>query len=154
MNQIHNKIKIEFAKEFEVDELVRLSKAFEQEKCCNGIIADDKDFFIKKKVAVAKIDTSIVGYCYGIFEIKTKDTSKYKKGQKSFYVEELYVDARHRNKEIGRKLFCFIERYAKENGCDFIETTAVSKDYKRLLSFYIDKLDMDFWSAEIIKKIK
>lgn len=104
-------------------------------------------------MAVAKVDDKIVGYCYGKFEITNKNTSIFKKGQKLFYLEELYVDAQYRNNEIGQSLFLFIEQYAKENDCELIETTAVSKDYKSLLSFYIDKLNMEFWSAEIFKKL-
>lgn len=144
---------IEFAESGELNDIAELSKKFESEKCCNGIVADNKEFFSDKKVAVAKIDGSIVGYCYGTFEIKEKDSSKFKKGQKSFYIEELFVDKQFRNNEIGRTLFRFMENYAKENCCDLIETTAVSKNYKSILSFYIDKLDMEFWSAEIIKKL-
>lgn len=145
--------RIEFAKNNELDLIAELSKKFEREKCCNGVVADDKYYFADKKVALAKIDGKTVGYCYGKFEIKEKDTSKCKKGQKSFYIEELYIDNPYRNNRIGQALFRFMENYAKENGCDFIETTAVSKNYKSLLSFYIDKADMEFWSAELIKKL-
>ena len=146
-------LNIVFAKNNDIDEIVSLSRKFAQENCCNGIVADDTDFFIDKKVTIAKLDGIIVGYCYGKIEIKANDTSKYKKGQKCFYIEELYVDSQYRNNNIGQSLFKFIENYAKEIGCDYIETTAVSKDYKRLLSFYIDNLNMEFWSAKIIKKL-
>lgn len=146
-------LKIKFAENSELEAIAKLSEKFEREKCCNGIVADDKDYFSDKKVAIAKVDDTVVGYCYGKFEIKEKSTSKFKKGDKSFYIEELYIDRPFRNNEIGRTLYRFMENYAKENGCDLIETTAVSKNYKSLLSFYIDQLDMEFWSAEIIKKL-
>lgn len=147
-------LKIDFAQSGEIFDVAKLSAKFEREECCNGIVADNQDYFSDKKVAVAKIDNTIVGYCYGKFEIKEKDTSKFKKGQKSFYLEELYIDKSFRNQEIGRTLYRFIESYAIENGCDWIETTAVSKNYKSLLSFYIDVLGMEFWSAEMIKTLK
>lgn len=147
-------LKIEFAQSGEIFDVAKLSAKFEREECCNGIVADNQDYFSDKKVAVAKIDNTIVGYCYGKFEMKEKDTSKFKKGQKSFYLEELYIDKSFRNQEIGRTLYRFIESYAIENGCDWIETTAVSKNYKSLLSFYIDVLGMEFWSAEMIKTLK
>lgn len=146
-------LNIGFAENGELDEVVRLGKKFESEKCCNGIIADDKEYFSDKKVVIAKLNDTVAGYCYGKFEIKQKDAGKFKKGQKIFYVEELYVDKPYRGEKIGHKLFSFVENYAKENGCEWIETTAVSKNYKALLSFYIDKLNMEFWSAEIIKKL-
>lgn len=147
-------LKIEFAQSGEIFDVAKLSAKFEREECCNGIVADNQDYFSDKKVAVAKIDNTIVGYCYGKFELKEKDTSKFRKGQKSFYLEELYIDKSFRNQEIGRMLYRFIESYAIENGCDWIETTAVSKNYKSLLSFYIDILGMEFWSAEMIKTLK
>lgn len=148
-----NNLIIEFADTRDLDDVVTLSKKFEQEHCCNGIVADDKEFFSGIKVAVAKIGNLIVGYCYGKIETKEKGSSLFRKGQKAFYIEELYIDKSYRNKDIGQMLFLFMEKYAKENGCDFIETTAVSKNYKSLLSFYIDKMDMEFWYAELIKKL-
>lgn len=146
-------LEIEFAQPNELDDIAALSKNFEQENCCNGIVADNKEFYADKKVAVAKIENHVVGYCYGKIEIKDKDTCMFKKGQKSFYIEEIYIEKEYRNKEIGRTIFSFIENYAKENGCDLIETTAVSKNYKSLLSFYIDKLNMEFWYAGMVKKL-
>ena len=77
-----------------------------------------------------------------------------KKGQKSFYIEEIYIDKKYRNSGVGLKLFEFIENYAKQNNCDLLETTAVSKDYEKLLNFYIKKLNMNFWSANLIKKLQ
>lgn len=131
--------------------LVKLSKEFEEEKCCYGITADNIDYFSKKSVICAKIDNEIVGYCYGTFENKFLDTSFYNKGDKSFYIEEIFVTKKYRDKNIGQKLFNFAEKYAKDNGCKVIELTAVSKNYTKLLSFYIEKLNMNLWSAKLVK---
>lgn len=147
-------LKIVFAESRDLDDIVTLSHKFAQEKCCNGIVADEKENYSGKTLAAAKIGETIVGYCYGSIEVKERDAGRFRKGQKSFYVEELYVDGPHRNRGVGRALFRFMEHYAEENGCDYIETTAVSKNYKSLLSFYAEQLDMEFWSAEMIKKIK
>lgn len=147
------KVTIEFAKDNDFKQIEKLSKTFEEEKCCNGIVADNEEFFRSKNVAVARHNNNVIGYCYGKVEVKEKNTSFYKKGQKTFYIEEIYIDKNFRNLGVGQQLFDFIENYAKENACEFIETTAVSKDYEKLLSFYIKKLDMNFWSASLIKKI-
>lgn len=144
---------IEFAKEEDLSAIAALSKAFEEEQCCNGIVADKENFFATKKVVIAKVEEKLIGYCYGEEEIKQRNTTFFKKGQKSFYLEEIYIDKKYRNKKIGTKLFNFIENYAQKIGCEIIETTAVSKDYQKLLSFYIDKLNFNFWSASLIKKL-
>ena len=146
-------ITIDFAQIEELPKVVELSKKFELENCCNGIIADDLEFFKSQRVAVAKADNDIVGYCYGNISTKAKTTSFCKQGEKSFYIEEIYIEKKYRNKKIGLALFKFMENYAISNGCSLIETTAVSKDYLKLLSFYINKLDMKFLSASLFKKL-
>lgn len=144
---------IKFAEKDDLKLIAKLSKCFEEEQCCNGIKADSEDFFIDKKVAIVKIDNEVVGYCYGLVEIKNRNTSLFKKGQKSFYIEEIYINQNYRNKNIGKALFEFIEQYAKSLNCEILETTAVSKDYEKLLNFYINKMNMQFWSANLIKQI-
>lgn len=148
-----NEIKIRFANFSDLDGVIVLSKAFEKEDCCNGILANTKEDLKGKAVAVAKSAESIIGYALGTFEVKEKDTSKFKKGEKSFCLEEIYIDKNFRQNGVGEKLLAFMETCAKREGCTLFETTAVSKDYKRLLSFYIEKSGMDFWYAQLIKKI-
>ena len=146
-------IDIKFAQKKDINDIVKLSKKFEDEHCCNGIKADNEMFFATKKVVIAKIESEIVGYCYGEVEMKTKATSFFEKGIKFFYLEEIYVSPKFRKKGIGKLLFEFIENYAKSLKCEILETTAVSKDYKKLLKFYIESNNMQFWSANLIKKL-
>lgn len=148
-----NEINISFANANDINSIVSLNKDFVKENCCNGMVEDDAEYLKTKNIAVAKNGEEVVGYCYGEFEIKNRDTSMFKKGQKSFYIEELYVSKSFRNKNIGKMLYDFIESFAKENGCNIIETTAVSKNYKALLKFYIEKSDMCFWSASLVKQL-
>lgn len=145
---------IEWAKPTDANCIAKLSKQFEIENCCNGIVADNENYFSEKKIAVAKNKNDIIGYCYCNFETKEKNCSMYKSGTKSFYIEEIFVEKNYRNNNLGQMLYNFIENYAKENNCEIIEVTAVSKDYKKLLSFYIEKLNMNFWSASLIKNLK
>ena len=144
---------IGFAEKLDLKQVAELSKMFEEEKCCNGIKSDSEMFFKNKNVCVAKLDNMIIGYCYGTVETKKRNTTYYNEGDKSFYIEEIYIREEFRDKEIGSKLFKFIENYAKSLNCTILETTAVSKDYKKLLKFYINNHDMEFWSANLIKKI-
>ena len=143
-----------FADKKDSQDIAKLSFMFQEENCCNGIIADTKEYFETKKVAIAKVDEKIVAYCYGNIEITKRDCSMYKQNRKIFYVDEIYVQKEYRNRKIGQMLYDFIENFAKENDCEVIEVTAVSKNYKELLKFYIEKLNMEFWSASLVKKLK
>lgn len=147
-------VKIDFANSSDLEQVVCLSRQFESENCCNGIRADNLEYFTNRGVVVAKVNDRVIGYCYGNVEIKTKKTIYFNIGEKSFYLEEIFILPDFRSGSIGSKLFGFIENYAKDLGCKTFETTAVSKDYKKLLRFYIDKQGMNFWSANLIKNIE
>lgn len=146
-------IKISFAGADDFDNVALLSKQFAAECCCNGVKAETENFYKDKTVLVASVDNLIVGYLY--FEIKqeTQIRPYAKEGDKVLWIEELFVLPTFRKNGVGKLLFDFAEKHAKENDCKTMRVNAVSKDYKRLLKFYIEKLDMDFWSALLIKNI-
>ena len=144
-------MEIRFAKSNELIEIEKLSKCFEKENCCNGIVSDTKDYYLDKTVAV--VNNEIVGYAYGKFETSKKNKSYVLKGEKIFYLEEMYILPEKRNLHIGEQLFNFLENYAKNQGASVIELNAVSKSYLKLLDFYINKLNMTFLSAYLYKKI-
>ena len=144
---------IRFFENNELTAIAKLSKAFANENCCNGIVADNVDYFRDKKVAVVIDNGEIIGYGYGTFDLSKKNKSYIRKNEKLFYIEEMYVVKNKRNLGVGIKLFQFLEDYAKTNGANIIELNAVSKDYNKLLNFYIKKLNMNFLSAYLYKKI-
>lgn len=149
-----NNIIIRFNSKEDARKLADLSKQFAKENSCNAIIADDEVFFLNHKVAVAISNGKIVGYCYGKVEKEVKNRTYSQKNDFYFDLEEIYVLPKYRNCGVGQKLYNFVEDYAKKENCKTLRLNAVSKDYKRLLSFYIDKLKMNFWSAYLIKNIK
>lgn len=144
---------IRLAKKQDLKSVADLSESFAKEGCCNGIIADDEKYFEDKEVAIAVDGETIVGYAYGDIETIKKDKSYIKKGDKVFYLEEMYVVPSKRNMNIGKKLFEFLEKEAMQKGAAVIELNAVSKDYKKLLKFYLDDLNMQFLSAYLYKKL-
>ena len=144
---------IRFSENNELTEIEKLSNAFANENCCNGLVADNVDYFKDKKVAVVIDNGEIIGYGYGTFELSTKNKSYIRKNEKLFYIEEMYVVPTKRNLHLGEKLFNFLESYAKEQGAVVMELNAVSKNYLKLLNFYINKLNMSFLSAYLYKKI-
>lgn len=147
-------IKIRFARADDCDNIADLSKQFADECCCNGVNAESEEFYKDKRVLVATTSNNlIVGYLYFEIEREEKTRSFSKKGDQILWIEELFVLPSYRKNGAGKMLFDFAETCAKENKCKTMRVNAVSKDYKRLLKFYIEKLGMDFWSAFLIKRI-
>ena len=146
-------MEIRFADKENFGKVAKLSQMFADENCCNGIVADSEDYYLDKIVAVAVDDGQIVGYAHGQFEKASKNKSYVHKNDKIFYLEEIYVIPSKRNLHLGEKLFHFLESYAKKQGALVIELNAVSKDYLKLLNFYMNKLNMSFLSANLYKKI-
>ena len=142
-----------FAKQSQLKEIVKLNHFFVKENCCNGVVADDLEYFSTKQIVIAILNGKIVGYAYGCFEIETKNRAYASVGDKIFYLDEMYVLPKFRKLKLGKKLFNFLQEYARQNGCQLITLNAVSKNYKSLLKFYIENLNMEFWSAFLIKKL-
>ena len=146
-------MQIRFAKKEDLKNVANLSESFAKEGCCNGIVADDEKYFEDRQIAIAVDKDVIIGYAYGEIETAEKDKSYIKKGDKVFCLEEMYVVQSKRNMNVGKKLYEFLENEAKKKGVSVIELNAVSKNYKRLLKFYLDDLDMKFLSAYLYKKL-
>ena len=146
-------MQIRFEEKEDLKYVANLSKNFAEEGCCNGIVADDEKYFEDKKVAIAIDQDIVIGYAYGEIEKVKKDKSYIKKGQKVFYLEEMYVIPTERDRKVGKQLFEFLEREMNQKGVIAIELNAVSKDYSRLLNFYLKELNMSFLSAFLYKKI-
>ena len=81
-----------------------------------------------------------------------KNSSIMPAGTAVFEVEELYVKPAYRSKGFGRKLFAFMEQAVKEEA-DCVMLSTATKNWKAILHFYLDELDMDFWSARLFKKL-
>ena len=73
-------------------------------------------------------------------------------GSRCFEVEELYVVPRFRSKGIGRALFAFAEDAVKD-AADYMVLSTATKNWRAIFHFYLEELDMTFWSARLFKKI-
>ena len=68
-------------------------------------------------------------------------------------VEELYVKPAHRSRGIGSRLFRVAEKTVTED-TDYILLSTATKNWKAIFHFYLDELDMSFWSARLFKRIR
>ena len=134
-----------------VNQLVRLSERWVEEDCCWGMVANLKED-LSTPLYVALEGDLIVGYAFGHFEITEKKTSDIEIGEKCFYLDELYVLPNYRNQGIGKELFRLLEEEVK-NDCQYLTLSTSTKDYKKVLHFYVEELDMTFHSAFLIKAL-
>lgn len=132
-----------------IQSLINLSKSWENENCTHGIVANNADD-IKEPLYVAIDNNEIIGYIFGHYYTVENKTSYIELGEKCFMVDELYVLPKYRSQGVGRELFRRLESEVK-NSCAYITCSTSTKDYKKILHFYVDELDMDFHSAFLIK---
>ncbi len=146
--------KIRFFEKQDLKSLSVLSKMFVEENCCNNILETSEEEFLQKTVVVACENDKIVGYLYGSQKKQEKTTSYLNANEWYYEIKEIYILPEFRNLGIGEKMVKFIEEYAKQKECKAIELCAVSKNYNLLLNFYINKLNMKFISAFLVKPIE
>ena len=144
--------KIEVVEDDEyMKELLALSKAWAKENSCPAYYENDANEFINHDVYVALDDNQIVAYALGNIKELEEKTSYNEIGEKAFELDEIYVVNDYRSKGIGKALYRFIEDDVKDK-VDVIGVIATSFEYKRLLKFYIDELDMTFNHALLVKR--
>ncbi len=132
--------------------LIRFSRDWEAEKSCRGYRANTHEDLRDNRVFLAKENGETVGYLFGHTE-RSKNASSVMPDQTPFFeVEELYVIPSHRSRGIGAALF----RYAEEKvsaEAEYIMLSTATKNWKAILHFYLDELDMTFWNARLYRKI-
>lgn len=135
-----------------VKTLLELSKLWEEEDITFGYIANNKDD-LKEPCFAAIENDKIIGYVFGHYYDNEKKVADIAIGDKCFDIDELYVLKEYRSKGIGRKLFKAIENEVKDEAM-YITLPTATKDYKRILKFYSEDMDMTFHSAFLFKKMK
>lgn len=135
-----------------IQNMIELSKKWQEENCSHGIVANTKDD-LREPLYVAIDNDEIIGYIFGHYYVPENKTSYIEVGSKCFMIDELYVLPEYRSQGIGKELFKKLENEVKDL-CDYITLSTSTKDYKKILHFYVDELDMDFHSAYLIKANK
>ena len=132
--------------------LISLSEDWTAEDSCYGYRPNDKSDIEDNRIFLAKEGDTIVGYLFGKVYQSEKMKSIMPEGTPYFEVEELYVIPEKRSQGIGEKLFRFVEDAVK-NEAEYMVLSTATKNWKAIFHFYIDELDMTFWSARLFKKI-
>ncbi len=132
-------------------ELIELSRDWEAEQSCYGYRANTAEDIEGNRIFTAEENGRLIAYLFGYHE-KSKGSSIISEGTAVFEVEELYVRPECRSKGIGRSLFAFAERAVRDQA-EYILLSTATKNFRAILHFYVDELDMSFWNARLFKRI-
>ncbi len=132
--------------------LIRMSSDWEAENSCHGYRENEKADIEGNRIFLAKDGADVIGYLFGHREVSEKATSIMPGGTTYFEVEEIYVKPEYRKKGIGKRLFSSAERVVK-NEAGYIMLSTATKNWKAILHFYLEELEMEFWSARLFKKL-
>lgn len=133
--------------------LIRLSEDWEAEQSCYGYRKNERSDIEGNRIFVAKNQGDIVGYLFGHIEQAKNSSSIMPDGMPFFEVEELYVKPAHRSKGIGSRLFRLAEEAVLDEA-EYVLLSTATKNWKAIFHFYLDELDMTFWSARLFKRIR
>ena len=133
--------------------LIRFSEDWAAENSCYGYRPNDTSDIEGNRVFVAEEDGDIVGYLFGKVYPSKQMQSVMPEGTPCFEVEELYVVPERRSRGIGEKLFRCAEEAVQDEAAYIVLSTA-TKNWKAIFHFYLDELNMTFWSARLFKRIE
>ena len=135
-----------------LSELIRFSEDWEAENSCWGYRANERSDIEENRIFLAREDGRTLGYLFGhCFDSKNMK-SIMPEHSRCFEVEELYVIPQRRSQGIGRALFEYAAETMK-NEAEFITLSTATKNWKAVFHFYLDELDMTFWSATLFRRI-
>ena len=132
--------------------LVALSEDWAAENSCWGYRANERADIEGNRIFLAEDESGVAGYLFGRVCLSVRMKSVMPEGTPFFEVEELYVTPEKRSRGIGKALFRYAEEAVKGEA-EYMVLSTATKNWKEVLHFYIDELDMSFWSARLFKKI-
>lgn len=135
-----------------MEKLIGFSVDWENENSCHGYRRNAEEDLSGRRIFLAYDGKEVIGYLFGIIERSEKNNSIMPAGTVYFEVEELYVVPGRRSQGIGGQLFQYAARQLTGEA-EFLMLSTATKNWKAILHFYLDELNMDFWSARLYKKL-
>ena len=136
-----------------LEQLIRFSEDWAAENSCYGYRPNDRTDIEGSRIFLAEDGGTAIGYLFGRIRRSEQMKSVMPEGTPYFEVEELYVVPERRSRGIGVKLFRYAEEAVKTEA-EYMVLSTAAKNWKAILHFYLDELDMTFWSARLFKKIR
>ena len=135
-----------------LEQLIRLSEDWAAENSCYGYRPNDRTDIEGNRIFLAEDGGTVTGYLFGRVYQSEKMKSIMPEGTPYFEVEELYVIPERRSQGIGAKLFRYTEEAVKSDA-EYMVLSTATKNWKAVFHFYLDELDMTFWSTRLFRKI-
>jgi len=136
-----------------LEALIRLSEDWAAENSCYGYRPNEKSDIEGNRIFLAEDGGNVAGYLFGKVYPSKQMQSIMPEGTPYFEVEELYVVPEKRSRGIGMELFRYAEKAVKAEA-EYMVLSTATKNWKAIFHFYLDELDMTFWSARLFKKIE
>ena len=135
-----------------LEQLIRFSRQWAAEDSCYGYRPNDRADIEGNRIFLAEDGGAAVGYLFGRVYPSRQMQSIMPEGTPYFEVEELYVVPERRSRGIGAALFRFAEEAVKADA-EYMVLSTATKNWKAVFHFYLEELDMTFWSARLFRKI-
>ena len=135
-----------------LETLIAFSRDWEAEDSCHGYRANERSDIEGNRIFLAEEDGIVLGYLFGRVCSSEKQSSIMPDGTPFFEVEELYVIPARRSEGVGRALFEYAEEALRAEA-EFMLLSTATKNWRAIFHFYLDNLDMRFWSARLYKRI-
>ena len=133
-------------------QLIALSGDWEAENSCYGYRKNRREDIEGNRIFLAAEDGRVLGYLFGHLFRSENMRSIMPEGSACFEVEELYVVPERRSRGVGRALFAFAEDQVR-TCADYMVLSTATKNWRAVFHFYLDEMDMSFWSARLYKRI-
>lgn len=133
-------------------QMIALSENWEAENSCYGYRRNERTDIEGNRIFLAEEDGTVIGYLFGQVHLSKNMHSIMPEQTPCFEVEELYVSPAFRSRGIGAALFRFAESVVQSEA-EYMLLSTATKNWRTILHFYIDELDMNFWSARLFRKI-
>lgn len=132
--------------------LLKMSADWAAENSCRGYYANQEADIAGNRIFLALDGGTPVGYLLGHLCHGERDSTVMAAGTPFFEVEELYIVPAHRCQGLGAGLFRYAEEQVRKEA-EYILLSTATKNWRAILHFYIEELDMEFWSARLFKKL-
>ena len=133
-------------------QLIRFSEHWAAENSCYGYRPNERSDIEGNRIFLAEDGGDVVGYLFGRVCRSERMQSVMPEGTPYFEVEELYIVPERRSRGIGGELFRYAEQTVKTEA-EYMVLSTATKNWKAIFHFYLDELDMTFWSARLFRKI-